>query len=128
MARDESPIVIGSLAEAGTLGVIDVYPPTHRTFPIGRAMMRNLTIKMGNCHHRRYSPHIVELVRGVAVRPTLIPTHDEPMTSAIDAYQTFDDRQTGWMKVMLEPSASSMRESNHPIIEPSQTSQFVSQK
>src|SRR5919206_68406 len=40
---------VESLAKAGTLSIIGVYPQTAKTFPIGAAMNKNLTIKMGNC-------------------------------------------------------------------------------
>jgi threonine dehydrogenase-like Zn-dependent dehydrogenase len=44
------------LAKAGTLAIIGVYPPTARRFPIGMAMNKNLSLRMGNCPHRKYLP------------------------------------------------------------------------
>jgi threonine dehydrogenase-like Zn-dependent dehydrogenase len=46
----------------------------------------------------------MELVRTGAVDPTEILSHVQPLTSALDAYRSFDTRQPGWMKVELEPS------------------------
>jgi threonine dehydrogenase-like Zn-dependent dehydrogenase len=94
------------LAKAGTLGIIGVYPETARTFPIGMAMNKNLTVKMGNCHHRRYIPMLIDLVRRGTLDPSKILTQAEPLTSAIEAYKAFDTRQPGWMKVKLEPSVA----------------------
>lgn len=94
---------VQSLAKAGTLSIIGVYPPTHRFFPIGMAMNKNLTINMGNCNHRKYIPRLVEMVRTGAIKPTQILTQVEPITSAIEAYQAFDRRQAGWIKVELVP-------------------------
>lgn len=91
-------------AKAGTLGVIGVYPERARTFPIGVAMNKNLTVKMGNCHHRRYIPMLIDLVRRGTIDPSKILTQAEPLTSAIDAYKAFDTRQPGWIKVKLEPA------------------------
>jgi threonine dehydrogenase-like Zn-dependent dehydrogenase len=91
------------LAKAGTLSIIGVYPENDRVFPIGEAMNRNLTIKMGNCNHRRYIPDLLELVRTGAVRPSAILTQEEPLTSALDAYSAFDRRKPGWLKVKLDP-------------------------
>lgn len=93
------------MAKAGTLSIIGVYPETVRVFPIGEAMGKNLTVRMGNCHHMRYIPLLVQLVRTGAVDPTEILTQVEPLTSAIEAYKQFDLRQPGWIKVKLEPSA-----------------------
>lgn len=95
---------VAALAKAGTLSIIGVYPPTMQSFPIGMAMNKNLTIKMGNCPHRRYGPHLVDLVRTGAIDPVAILTHTEPMTGAIEAYKAFDRRQSGWIKVELEPA------------------------
>src|SRR5206468_3536523 len=41
---------VEALAKAGTMSIIGVYPPTQKDFPIGQAMNKNLTVKMGNCH------------------------------------------------------------------------------
>jgi threonine dehydrogenase-like Zn-dependent dehydrogenase len=95
---------VEALAKAGTLSIIGVYPQQMRTFPIGQAMNKNLTMNMGNCNHRKYIPHLLELVRTGAVEPTEVLTHVQPLTSAIEAYRSFDARKPGWMKVELEPA------------------------
>jgi threonine dehydrogenase-like Zn-dependent dehydrogenase len=74
-------------------------------FPIGEAMNKNVTLKMGNCNHRRYVPHLIELVRTGVIDPTEILTKVEPLTEVISAYEAFDKRQPGWIKVELTPSA-----------------------
>jgi threonine dehydrogenase-like Zn-dependent dehydrogenase len=95
---------VESLAKAGTLSIIGVYPQTARFFPIGQAMNKNLTIQMGNCHHRKYVPMLVNLVRSGVVHPEKVLTKIEPITHVIEAYKAFDERQPGWMKVGLEPA------------------------
>lgn len=94
---------VEAVAKAGTIGIIGVYPPTDRTFPIGKAMNKNLAVKMGNCNHRRYVPHLLDLVQSGVVDPLLVLTQHEPLTDAIEAYKTFDSRRSGWVKVKLEP-------------------------
>ncbi|MGE5522769.1 MAG: zinc-dependent alcohol dehydrogenase [Rhodospirillaceae bacterium] len=96
---------VKGLAKAGTLAVIGVYPPTDRVFPIGAAMNKNLTVKMGNCPHRAYLPHLVELVEAGVVDPATVLTQMEPLTNAIDAYKAFDRRDPGWIKVELKPTS-----------------------
>ncbi|MBD8530732.1 MULTISPECIES: zinc-dependent alcohol dehydrogenase [unclassified Massilia] len=92
---------VQALAKAGTLSIIGVYPPADDSFPIGAAMNKNLTIRMGNCNHRKYVPDLVELVRTGAIDPTVIITQREGMDSVIDAYKEFDLRRPGWLKVEL---------------------------
>ncbi|HMB04143.1 MAG TPA: zinc-dependent alcohol dehydrogenase [Isosphaeraceae bacterium] len=94
---------IAALAKAGTFSIIGVYPPTFQSFPIGMAMSRNLTLRMGNCPHRKYIPKLINLVRNGTVDPLKILTRRAPLTSAIEAYKTFAEHQPGWVKVELEP-------------------------
>ena len=94
---------VEALCKAGTLSIIGVYPPTAQFFPIGKAMNKNLTVNMGNCHHRKYIPMLVDMVRAGEINPLHILTQTEPLTDAISAYKAFDQRQPGWIKVELEP-------------------------
>ncbi|MBV9876963.1 MAG: glutathione-dependent formaldehyde dehydrogenase [Verrucomicrobia bacterium] len=95
---------VEALCKAGTLSIIGVYPLTAENFPIGRAMNKNLTLKMGNCNHRKYIPRLIDFVRTGVVDPTQILTETEPLVSAIEAYREFDLRHRGWTKVKLEPA------------------------
>jgi threonine dehydrogenase-like Zn-dependent dehydrogenase len=97
---------VKSLAKAGTLSIIGVYPESDRFFPIGAAVNKNLTLKMGNCPHRAYLPTLVELVASGSVDPAEVLTQIEPMTDAIEAYKAFDRREAGWVKVELKPQWS----------------------
>lgn len=94
---------VNALAKAGTLSIVGVYPEQAGSFPIGQAMNKNLTINMGNCHHRRYIPHLIELIQAGRIDPTKILTHIAPMGNAIEAFKAFDRRESGWVKVELQP-------------------------
>jgi len=82
------------LTKAGTLGIIGVYPETARTFPIGKAMNKNLG----------YIPMLIDLVRRGTINPAKILTQAEPLMSATEAYKAFDTHKPGWIKVKLEPA------------------------
>ncbi len=92
------------VSKAGTLAVIGVYPPTARAFPIGQAMNKNLSVKMGNCNHRKYIPLLLERVRTGAIDPVRVVTQEQPIDSAVEAYQEFDRREPGWLKVEILPA------------------------
>src|SRR5947209_5384384 len=79
-----------ALAKAGTLSIIGVYPPTARRFPLGMAMNKNLSLRMGNCPHRKYLPMLVELVRNGTIAPAELVSRQAPMMNAIEAYKQFD--------------------------------------
>ena len=97
---------VQTVAKAGTIGIIGVFPPEMTSFPLGAAMNKNLTVKMGNCNHRRYVPRLLDLVRTGAIDPSSMLTQAEDLPSVIDAYTTFDQRESGWTKVALDPSAA----------------------
>ena len=94
-----------SVMKAGVIGVIGVFPPQAMTAPIGTIQQRNLTVRGGNCNHRKYMPELVGLVATGALDPTEILTQTEPVTGAVEAYETFDRREPGWIKVELNPAA-----------------------
>lgn len=93
---------VKSIAKAGTLSIIGVYPPNLESFPIGQAMNMNLTMRMGNCNHRTYIPRLLELIHSNAFNPQKILTQEDELVSAIDAYKSFDKREKGWLKVALD--------------------------
>lgn len=98
---------IESVAKAGTVSVIGVYSGPSLNFPIEKVMEKNLTLKAGNCNHRRYMPEMIELVRTGAIRPEEFLTQKQPLLSAVEAYRAFDRHEPGWMKVELDPAALS---------------------
>ena len=102
---------VKSLCKAGTLSVIGVYPPAMQTFPTGEAMNKNLTVRMGNCNHRRYVPMLVDLVKSGAIDPEKVLTQREPVTNVLEAYKAFDTRQPGWIKVELLPGTNAEKAS-----------------
>ena len=96
---------VQTVAKAGTISIIGVYPMAMQNFPIGAAMNKNLKIHMGNCNHRKYIQKLVEIVQTGAVDPSEVLTQYEKLTSAVDAFKAFDTRQPGWIKVELAPAA-----------------------
>lgn len=100
---------IEAVAKAGTVSVIGVYTAPVQGFPIEQVMNKNLTLKAGNCNHRRYMPEMIELVRSGVIHPEEFLTQVQPITSAVEAYQAFDRHQTGWVKVKLDPAQQQYR-------------------
>jgi len=92
---------VESLAKAGTLSIVGVYPENADFFPIGMAMNKNIRINMGNCPHRRYIPRLLNLIESKMVKPEQVLTQKEPFDSIISAYRSFNARQEGWIKVEL---------------------------
>ncbi len=103
----DAPSLVGrwaveAVAKAGSIGIIGVYSPDLDNYPIGQAMNKNLTLRMGNCNHRRYIPRLLDLVATGVVDPAKFITQHEPPAEAISAYQSFDRREEGWVKTVLD--------------------------
>jgi threonine dehydrogenase-like Zn-dependent dehydrogenase len=97
---------VQSVAKAGTLGIIGVYPPSAQSFPIGLALNKNLTVNMGNCNHRRYVHDLIDVVASGRMGLAANITQSEPIADVIAAYEAFDRREPGWVKVKIEPSST----------------------
>ncbi|KIA64302.1 alcohol dehydrogenase catalytic domain-containing protein [Nocardia vulneris] len=92
---------VQAVAKAGSIGVIGVYPPDFDRYPLGLVVNRNLTVQGGNCNHHRYVPGLLGRVARGDIDPTrFITQHADPL-SMIDAYETFDRRETGWLKTVV---------------------------
>ncbi|MCL5282795.1 MAG: glutathione-dependent formaldehyde dehydrogenase [Planctomycetes bacterium] len=94
---------VQSVAKRGSIAVIGVYPESMRFFPLGKAMMKNLTIRSGNCNHRKYIPTLMQIVSAGSIKPERVITQQQPIVSAIDAYRMFAEKKAGWMKIELRP-------------------------
>lgn len=92
---------VGTVRKYGRIGIIGVYSPEAMSYPIGQAMNRNLTIRLGNCDHRSVTPPLLDLVASGVFDPTRFITQHEPITDIVDAYLTFDRREEGWLKTVL---------------------------
>jgi threonine dehydrogenase-like Zn-dependent dehydrogenase len=90
-----------AIAKAGTMSVIGVYPETVKFFPFGEAMNKNIKVNMGNCNHRKYIPLLMDLILQNEIRPKELVTNYESFSNAIEAYEAFDQRKQGWVKVEL---------------------------
>lgn len=106
---------IEAAAKAGTLSVIGVYPQAFQFLPFGMAMNKNLTIKSGNCNHRKYIPNLIEMVQSGIINPQKILSHVGPISSAVNAYKSFDLRQPGWIKVEVLPGEREVMDRNKPF-------------
>ena len=94
--------IVNSVAKAGTIAVIGVYPPAMQFFPFGAAFGKNLTMRGGNCNHRKYISMLMHLVASETIDPSVVLTEKQPFSKIIDAYRMFDQKKPGWLKVELE--------------------------
>ncbi len=97
---------IEMVAKAGHISIVGLYPAGFNQIDLGKAFGKNLTIRMGDCPHRRYLPKLVRMVAAGLLRPSNILTKRLAFSDAIEAYKAFDSHAEGWLKVELVPSAT----------------------
>jgi threonine dehydrogenase-like Zn-dependent dehydrogenase len=97
---------IDSVRKAGHVSIVGVYGPPFNMIPIGVAMNKGLTIRMGQCNVKRYMPHLLEHIRAGRIDPTAIITHRIPLEEVAEGYHLFTEKLDGCIKVVMTPPGS----------------------
>jgi threonine dehydrogenase-like Zn-dependent dehydrogenase len=95
---------IHAARRGGKISIVGVYGPPANLVPIGVAMNKNLTLRMGQCNVRRYMPHLLDLIRGGVIDAKGIISHRVPLEDAADAYHMFAQKKDECRKVVLIPA------------------------
>ena len=94
---------IDAVRKGGNVSVVGVYGPPWNLVPIGTAMNKNLTLRMGQCNVKRYMPHLLEHIREGRVDPSRVISHRMSLDDAPRAYEMFAEKRDGCRKVVLYP-------------------------
>ncbi|WLV25263.1 zinc-dependent alcohol dehydrogenase [Aciduricibacillus chroicocephali] len=100
-----SPIITASQAvrKFGTVQLTGVYGTEANNFPIGSFFTRNVSLKMGQAPVIHLMPKLYDLVKEGKLDPTDIITHRMKIDDAAEAYEIFDKKKDGNIKVVLKP-------------------------
>ncbi len=98
---------IHAVRKDGTISIVGVYGPPANLVPLGVAMNKGLTFRMGQASVKRYMPHLLEHVRAGRLDPRGLITHRLPLAHAEKAYRLFDRKEDGCVKAVLLPHAAS---------------------
>ena len=93
---------IMSCRKGGTLSIPGVYGSA-ATIPMGAAMNKGLTFKMGQTHVQRYLQPLLDKIQTGEIDPSFLITHTEPLENAPAMYQKFRNKEDGCIKVVLKP-------------------------
>ena len=94
---------IKSCRKGGTLSMPGVYIDMMDDFPIGPLMNKALTVNTGQTHVQRYLGPLLERIEAGDIDPSFVITHEEPLESGPELYQTFRDKEDDCIKVVLTP-------------------------
>ena len=95
---------IDSVRKAGHVSIVGVYGPPWNMIPIGTAMNKGITMRMNQCHVKRYMPHLLQLIREGHVDPKAIITHRAGIEEVDDAYHIFANKKENCIKPILAPN------------------------
>jgi threonine dehydrogenase-like Zn-dependent dehydrogenase len=94
---------IMSCRKGGTLSIPGVYSGTVDKVPIGALMNKGLTIKTGQTHVHRYLQPLLSLIEEDKIDPRFLITHRLKLSDAPRAYEEFQQKRNGCIKVVLTP-------------------------
>jgi S-(hydroxymethyl)glutathione dehydrogenase/alcohol dehydrogenase len=100
-----SPIVTASKAvrKFGLVQLTGVYGTEANNFPIGDFFSRNVSLKMGQAPVVHMMPKLYNMIENNEFDPTDIITHRMPLEKAQTAYDIFDQKEDGNIKVIFKP-------------------------
>lgn len=87
----------------GTVSIVGVYGGLLDKVPIGSAVNRGLTLRMGQTPVPRYMRPLLERIEKGEIDPSFLITHKLKLSDGPDAYKTFRDKQDGCIKVVMTP-------------------------
>ncbi|MEL4356609.1 MULTISPECIES: zinc-dependent alcohol dehydrogenase [unclassified Luteococcus] len=95
-----------AVRRGGTVSVAGVYGGAADPVNLMQLFDKNLTIRMGQCNVRNWTDELLELLRrDVDLLGTeSLATHRLGLSQAAQAYQTFQRKQDGCVKVVLDPT------------------------
>jgi threonine dehydrogenase-like Zn-dependent dehydrogenase len=95
--------VILACRKGGTVSLAGVYGGFVDKVPMGAAMNKGLTFKMGQTHMHRYMRPLLERIEKGEIDPSRLITHRLDLDDAPGAYRTFRDKADHCIKVVLKP-------------------------
>lgn len=91
------------LRPGGNLSVVGVHNEEHIAFSPNEAYDKNLRFAIGRCPVRFYMEKLIPMVVSKRYDLTKVITHRMDLKDAAKAYETFDEKRDGCIKVVLRP-------------------------
>ena len=87
----------------GVVSIVGVYGGFLDKIPMGSAINRGLTFRMGQTPVQHYMPKLLERIEKGEIDPGFIITHRASLDQGPELYKTFRDKQDGCVKVVMRP-------------------------
>lgn len=88
---------------AGVISIPGVYTGLIDKVPMGQAMNKGLTFRMGQTHVKRWTDDLLRRIEKGQIDPSFVVTHTAPLEDGPEMYRVFRDKQDSCVKVVLKP-------------------------
>ncbi len=93
---------LGLAGRRGTVSVIGVNQDRSMDFPMAKAFAMGLTFRIGTCSVPQEWPELVPLIQSGRLKPERYISHTLPLSDGAHAYDVFDKRTEGAMKMVFD--------------------------
>jgi threonine dehydrogenase-like Zn-dependent dehydrogenase len=90
--------------KGGTVSIIGVFGGYLDKMPIGAAMNKALTFRMGQQHGQRYIPMLLDRIARGEIDPRYLATHSLPLEDGPLGYEMFKHKQDGCVRAVFHPA------------------------
>ncbi|HBB33147.1 MAG TPA: glutathione-dependent formaldehyde dehydrogenase [Cyanobacteria bacterium UBA9273] len=95
--------VIVACRKGGYVSIPGVYGGFVDKMPMGAAMNKGLTFKMGQTHVHKYLHPLLNRIQNGEIDPSFTITHRLPLEQASHGYEIFNNKKDNCIKVILKP-------------------------
>ncbi|ESX60757.1 alcohol dehydrogenase [Mesorhizobium sp. LSHC422A00] len=88
---------------AGVISIPGVYSGLVDKIPMGQAMNKGLTFRMGQTHVNRWTEDLLRRIEDGQIDPSFVITHTVGLEQGPEMYKVFRDKQDSCIKVVLKP-------------------------
>jgi threonine dehydrogenase-like Zn-dependent dehydrogenase len=107
MAESDRPHVLREMIyvcrPGGLISIPGVYGGLSDKIPMGAAMNKGLTFRMGQTHVQRWTADLLRRIEEEQIDPSFVITHEVSLDKGPEMYRTFRDKQDSCIKVVLKP-------------------------
>jgi threonine dehydrogenase-like Zn-dependent dehydrogenase len=107
LAESDRPHVLREMIyvcrPAGVISIPGVYGGLVDKIPMGQAMNKGLTFRMGQTHVNRWTDDLLRRIEAGQIDPSFVITHQVRLEDGPEMYKVFRDKQDGCIKVVLKP-------------------------
>jgi len=98
-------LAIDAVRRGGTVSLSGVYGGTADPLPMMVLFDKQIQLRMGQANVRRWVPDVLPLLTGEGdpLRVESFATHRRPLSEAPEAYEAFQQKKDGTVKVLLTP-------------------------